>query len=653
MANPLKIGANVPDFFLNTTFGDFSFHEFLNSDPNLPWTIFFSHPNDFTPVCTTELGACHNLSQQFAGMGAKLIGLSCNTTDSHLAWGKDVLANLGNTVDESLAFPIIADPERAIVATLGMLDPEEVTAEGIPLPARALVILHGTTVRLTILYPATTGRNFEEIQRVLTSLQLTASNGLATPVDWKYGDRVIVGPAVKTEDAQAKFQDLVIEDLPSGKPYLRSVQCLEVTDAMGRTAAAPNTSAPPVGPNPLKIGATMPNFGVDTTQGSFALHDFLLGDAEKPWTIFFTHPKDFTPVCTTELGACHMLAGQAAELGAKLIGLSCDDSESHRAWSLDILARAGCANEDCLAFPLIADKSREIVTTLGMLDPEEMTAEGVPLPARALIILKDTTVKLTILYPATTGRNFDEVLRTLISLQLTAGNGLATPVDWQYGDRVIVGPAVKTEDAKAKFEDFEIKDLPSGKPYLRSVKCPDLGAPEPVAAAPVTYISPGVVSATVLSGGIPYASQPVVQYAAQPTMQYATQQYASPQFVTSAPRVAAPVTYKAAAAPVTYASAAPRTYANAAPVTYASAAPMTYASAAPVTYAGGAAPVTYAAPYSTAQYAAPAVRAPQYVPGTVSAAAPRVVSTIAPTYGVPQAGLVGTRTLPFGSGSVV
>merc|ERR1711943_161045 len=114
-----------------------------------------------------------------------------------------------------------------------------------------------------------------------------------------------------------------------------------------------------------------------------------------------------------------------------------------------------------------------------------VTAEGVPLPARALVILNGTTVRLTILYPATTGRNFDEVFRVLVSLQLTANNGLATPVDWKYGERVIVGPAVKTEDAQAKFEEFAIAELPSGKQYLRSVKCPNLAATEPSAPAPV------------------------------------------------------------------------------------------------------------------------------------------------------------------------
>jgi 1-Cys peroxiredoxin 6 len=412
-------------------------------------------------------------------LGAKLIGLSCNTTESHHAWSKDVLANMGVTSEDSLAFPIIADADRDIVSTLGMLDPEEKTAEGIPLPARALVILHGTTVKLTILYPATTGRNFEEVKRILTSLQLTASNGLATPVDWQYGDKLIVGPAVKTEDAQAKFEDFNIESLPSGKQYLRTVRCLELTTDMTTTPPTENLARPPPGPNPLKIGATIPNFSVSTTQGNFELHRWLTADPATPWTIFFTHPKDFTPVCTTELGACHKLAGQAAQLGCKLIGLSCDDTESHHAWSKDVLARAGCAGEDALAFPIIADSDRSIVTKLGMLDPEERDAAGVPLPARALLILNGTTVKLTILYPATTGRNFDEVLRTLVSLQLTANSGLATPVDWKYGERVIVGPAVKTEDALIKFTDLQIKELPSGKPYLRSVMCPDAGIAAP------------------------------------------------------------------------------------------------------------------------------------------------------------------------------
>jgi len=228
--------------------------------------------------------------------------------------------------------------------------------------------------------------------------------------------------------------------------------------------------------NPLKIGATIPNFVVQTTKGNFNLHDFLTGDAEKPWTLVFSHPKDYTPVCTTELGACHCLAEKFAGMGAKLIGISCDSVEDHNGWTADVLHRVDKTADGSLAFPIVADVDRSIVAQLGMLDPEERDAVGVPLPARALVICQGTTVKLTILYPATTGRNFDEVARVLTSLQLTANNGLATPVNWAYGDRVIVGPAVPTEVAQEKFEEFQMEDMPSGKPYLRSVKCPELAA---------------------------------------------------------------------------------------------------------------------------------------------------------------------------------
>eukprot|EP00927_Polykrikos_kofoidii_P054941 TRINITY_DN49270_c0_g1_i1.p1 TRINITY_DN49270_c0_g1~~TRINITY_DN49270_c0_g1_i1.p1 ORF type:complete len:504 (-),score=77.18 TRINITY_DN49270_c0_g1_i1:105-1616(-) len=476
--NPLKIGATIPNFAVQSTQGDFYLHDFLTQDKRKPWTIFFSHPKDYTPVCTTELGACHCRAPRFADMCAKLIGISCDSVADHLGWTKDVLHRIGKAGDESLAFPIIADADRSIVTNLGMLDPEERDAAGVPLPARALTILYGTTVKLTILYPATTGRNFDEIARVLTSLQLTASNGLATPVDWKLGERVIVGPSVKTEDAQVKFEEFQQEEMPSGKPYLRSVKCPHVSSVPATTVPTSDSclatisSTPPV--NPLKIGATIPNFPVKTTKGDFSLHDFLLGKEEQPWSIFFSHPKDFTPVCTTELGACHLLAERFSKMATKLIGISCDSIAEHNGWTKDVLHRINKADEDSLAFPMIADADRSIVAQLGMLDPEERDAAGVPLPARALVILHKTTVRLTILYPATTGRNFDEVFRALTSLQLT-NSGLATPVDWTYGQRVIVGPSVPTEEAKEKFQDFQQEEMPSGKPYLRSVKCPEHG----------------------------------------------------------------------------------------------------------------------------------------------------------------------------------
>merc|ERR1712232_754950 len=182
-----------------------------------------------------------------------------------------------------------------------------------------------------------------------------------------------------------------------------------------------------------------------------------------------------------ELGRCEALSGEFAARGVKLIGVSCDSVTEHLEWSKDVLHRVGTDrqfSDGLLSFPIIADASREIVQMMGMLDPDEVTSSGVPLPARALILIgPDKKVKFSILYPATTGRNFDEVIRAIDSVQITAGTGgLATPVDWRQGERVIVGPAISTEDAQARFQNFAIEQLPSGKPYLRSVDCPDATA---------------------------------------------------------------------------------------------------------------------------------------------------------------------------------
>jgi len=228
--------------------------------------------------------------------------------------------------------------------------------------------------------------------------------------------------------------------------------------------------------NPLKIGATIPNFPLETSEGNFTLHEFLKKDEE--WTIFFSHPADYTPVCTTEIGLCHKMAPMFKKLNCKLIGLSCDPVEQHKSWAVDILAREGC--EGPLAFPLIADTHRDIVDGLGMLDPEEVTAEGIAMPARILVILQRLTVRLTILYPATTGRHFEEVLRVLTSLQMTSRAGLATPVNWEYGDRVVCTPGLKEETIKANgYTGYSICEMPSGKPYLRTINCPEFGRTRP------------------------------------------------------------------------------------------------------------------------------------------------------------------------------
>merc|ERR1712232_452959 len=364
-------------------------------------------------------------------------------------WTKDVLAARGLDGTE-LAFPMIGDATRGIAASLGMLDPLEVSDEGLPMPARALFIIGpDKTLKLAILYPATTGRNFVEVLRVIDSLFLTQDFSLATPVNWKPGDRLIVAPSATTDTAKDKFKNLEIQNLPSKKPYLRYVDCPELAFIQPKAAPATRVCPPAAVDFRIKLGASFPNFHCATTRGEFKFHDFL--ERGQGWTILFSHPKDFTPVCTTELAECHKLAEKLKARGVKMIGLSCDTLEQHREWELDVLA-VSSASADELAFPMIADPTREIAASLGMLDPQEVSAEGLPMPARALFIIgPDKKLRLSILYPATTGRNFVEVVRCVDSLFLTQDFSLATPVNWENGQRLIVAPAVSMDTAKEKY----------------------------------------------------------------------------------------------------------------------------------------------------------------------------------------------------------
>ena len=395
----LRIGANIPDFQMQTTTGDFRMHSFLSGRPDKPWTILFSHPNDFTPVCTTELGACHASHAEFEQVGAQMIGLSCNTKDSHRAWIKDVLASLDNCSDDDVAFPIIADVDRTIVNTLGMLDPSEKTDEGVPLPARGFIILYHTTVKLTSLYPASVGRNVDRMMRNLRSLQQAAA------------------------------------------------------------------SAPPPRPNPFQIGMTIPNFYVTTTRGDFKLHTWLTSDTRRPWTAFVSHPMDFILGRESDGDARRKFFAFAATMGCRFIGVSCDRKEVRHASS-----RGSVGNND---FPIILDPERCIMNYLGMLDIDVKDDAGFDVPARTFVVLHGTTVRLAEMYQATVARDFDEMHRVLSSFDLTSANhGLATPANWNSGDRVMVGPSMSTEQANANFLDLRIHAVPSGKTYLRSVQCP-------------------------------------------------------------------------------------------------------------------------------------------------------------------------------------
>jgi thioredoxin-dependent peroxiredoxin len=207
----------------------------------------------------------------------------------------------------------------------------------------------------------------------------------------------------------------------------------------------------------LRIGDEAPNFTADTTEGEINLYDYL-GDS---WGVLFSHPKDFTPVCTTELGEAARLKPEFDKRNVKVIGLSVDATDSHHLWAKDIEETQGTA----LNFPVIADKDKTVADLYDMIHPNASDTFTV---RSVFVIGPDKKIKLNLTYPASTGRNFEEILRVIDSLQLTAKHSVATPVNWKNGDDVIIVPAVSNEQAKEKF--------PGGwneiKPYLRVVKQP-------------------------------------------------------------------------------------------------------------------------------------------------------------------------------------
>jgi alkyl hydroperoxide reductase subunit AhpC len=202
----------------------------------------------------------------------------------------------------------------------------------------------------------------------------------------------------------------------------------------------------------IQLGDEAPNFTAETTEGTITLHEYL-GDS---WGVLFSHPKDFTPVCTTELGAVARLKDEFAKRNAKVIAVSVDPLDSHKGWVGDIEK----VNDVKMNYPIIADPDHKVADAYGMIHPnanDTLTVRSV------FVIGPDKKVKLTITYPASTGRNFDEILRVIDSLQLTSSYSVATPSDWKQGEDVIISPAISDDDAKEKFP----KGWEAKTPYLR------------------------------------------------------------------------------------------------------------------------------------------------------------------------------------------
>ncbi len=210
----------------------------------------------------------------------------------------------------------------------------------------------------------------------------------------------------------------------------------------------------------LQLGDSAPDFHAETTAGRIRFYDWMNGD----WAVLFSHPKDFTPVCTTELAEVARLKSRFDRRNVKVIGLSVDPLDAHKRWASDIKETQGYS----LNFPLIADEDLRVATLYGMIHPNAAAAETV----RAVFVIgADKRVKLMMTYPATTGRNFEEILRVIDSLQLTEDFDVATPVNWSYGDDVIIIPALTDKQAREQF--------PAGwdnvRPYMRVIHQPSRG----------------------------------------------------------------------------------------------------------------------------------------------------------------------------------
>lgn len=218
---------------------------------------------------------------------------------------------------------------------------------------------------------------------------------------------------------------------------------------------------------PLRIGDEVPDFTAETTQGTLSFHEWI-GDG---WAVLFSHPKDFTPVCTTELGYMAGLKPEFDKRNCKVIGLSIDSVNDHHEWSKDIEETQGHA----VNYPIIGDTDLKVAKAFDMIHPnasgnaKQRTAADNATVRSVFIIGPDKLIKLMITYPMSTGRNFDEVLRVLDSIQLTAKHKVATPVNWQQGEDVIIVPAVSDEEAREKYPD----GWNAPKPYLRIVPQPE------------------------------------------------------------------------------------------------------------------------------------------------------------------------------------
>jgi len=233
--------------------------------------------------------------------------------------------------------------------------------------------------------------------------------------------------------------------------------------AVAVPAAAPAAAEKKLEPKVLRIGDVAPDFEADSSQGKLRWHDYI----KDSWAVLMSHPRDFTPVCTTEIGKAARLSEEWAQRKVKIAVVSIDSAEDHKRWIKEISSLNGDVKID---FPIFDDISKIIANQYGMLDQTNLDTAGMPLTVRAVFIIgPDKKIKLIIVYPASTGRNFDEILRVIDSLQLTLNNKVATPADWKRGDDVTLLPGLGEEEARKLYPDFKVV---SASCKLRTTKDP-------------------------------------------------------------------------------------------------------------------------------------------------------------------------------------
>ncbi|KAF5291725.1 hypothetical protein FQR65_LT11419 [Abscondita terminalis] len=402
----VKLGEPFPNFRANTTEGPIEFYNWLGNS----WGILFSHPSDYTPVCTTELARVVQLYDEFQKRSVKMIALSCDTIESHHGWIKDIKAYAKVSPDHPLPYPIIADEKRDLATEFNMIDPDEKGADGMPLTARAVFVIDpNKKMRLSILYPATTGRNFDEILRAIDSLQLTDKHKIATPVDWKVGDDVMVQPTIPEDQMFSIFPHATIVPMPSGKR----------------------------------------------------------------WCLFISHHLDFNSVCLTELSKLLQMQHEFQRRNVKVITLSCDSIDSHNRWITDIKSYSKFEHIRGLPFPIIADYNRDLSVELNIIETNNKDDFGIPLSSRATFII-DPFKKLRYLsvHAVNIGRNFDEILRLIDALQLTNNHEVATPVNWMSGQPVLLHSKLSEDKLFVRYPNMKIERLPSGKRYMKQIPHP-------------------------------------------------------------------------------------------------------------------------------------------------------------------------------------